>query len=184
MLALTAPDESDSHGAMCCAEGCTSRTAQCASVSRGAVGHEAVDRDLRLVDVYGVIDVAERGQRARVRPLRQRGKHIGLLVKPTARASTEHISLIAHLSDMNGELVGNATLSQRRGWRDRRNREGPRRSRCRRSPGPDRGEARRPGARAHGAPDAEARDHRLGRPGERGPASPTLTCSRAAAGGV
>jgi hypothetical protein len=48
---------------------------------------------------------------ARVRRLRQRGKHIGLLVKPTARASTEHISLIAHLSDMDGELVGNAILS-------------------------------------------------------------------------
>jgi hypothetical protein len=47
MLALTAPDESDSHGA---------------------------------IVLCG---------------LRQRGKHIGLLVKPTARASTEHISLIA-----------------------------------------------------------------------------------------
>jgi hypothetical protein len=70
MLALTAPDESDSHGVIVLRGKVAPRRGRrsCESVSRGAVGHEAVDRDLRLVDIFGVIDVAERGQQRQGAP--------------------------------------------------------------------------------------------------------------------
>jgi hypothetical protein len=51
-------------------------------VLRAVVELERLDRDLRLVDILGVVDVAERRQRTGVRRLGQGGKNVGADVEP------------------------------------------------------------------------------------------------------
>jgi hypothetical protein len=47
-------------------------------ILRVVIDLERLDRDLRPVDVFGVEDLPHRRERARMRRLRQRGKHIRL----------------------------------------------------------------------------------------------------------
>jgi len=80
-------------------------------ILRAVVDLERLDRDLRPVDVFGVEDLPHRRERARMRRLRQRGKHIRLLVPPTTLLT----GIREHLAQRGPESQRTISHGQHRG---------------------------------------------------------------------